>query len=138
MLEPITSPLTGAPCAAWRIVGSSSKDTIDDALATAFEVVGDAAGPVRVDAGTALVIVETRKVGAGAPDEASRAWLAERAIDPEHLALEEGVLADGDAVLVCAKDFREEPGTAARGFRDAERLRVVVGTAQHPLRIERL
>ena len=137
VLEPITSPLAGTPCAAWRVVGSSSKEMIDDAQATTFDVIGDSAGTVRVDLGTALVLVETRKVP-GVPDEATRAWLAERVIDVEHASLEEGVLVDGDRVLVCARDFLEEPGTAPRGFRDAERIRVVAGTAQHPLRIERL
>lgn len=128
--EPGTSPVGGEPCAAWRVVGRAT----DDAWMTTFEVVGDPGGPVRVEASTALVILEpTRR---GLPVAADAGWLAARLIPPD-AELEEGILADGDEVTIHARELREEPGTAAAGFRQAERIRVVHGTAQHPLLIVR-
>jgi hypothetical protein len=134
---PLTSPVGGAPCAAFRVVGEAPGGRVDDAGLTSFEVVGDAGEHVVVRGGVGTVVLD---VDAHArvvrPDGQLARFLEERgafpALGPVRLA--EAVLAPGDRVVV---EGRAEETLHADGYRDMRATLVLRDAPDAPLVIRR-
>lgn len=140
---PIAAPLTGTPCAAFRVRGVASGCEMDDGGGVDFEVV-----PAGSSGSDETVVVE---LGAGATialptqwtdctrermSAAATAYLEERgcAIALTELRWEQGLLGDGDAVVV---EGTLEERTVAEGYRGARVVRVLRELPGSPLIVSR-
>ncbi|HZS35516.1 MAG TPA: hypothetical protein VFF06_01750 [Polyangia bacterium] len=137
--EPVTSPLSGLACAAFRLLGAGPSGPIDDAGGGAFEVVtDDGAGPVRVDARHASLALESfGKRVTLRPKGKLLDYLRARAaaLTPGEVHVEEALLRNGDEVIVegtCA----ETP--EALGYRDTTTARLFKELDGSPLIIRRV
>lgn len=137
LLEPLVAPLTGTPCAGYRLVGETRGGAVDDAWIGTFEIVGDEGGPVRVEPGGAtLDVAVASPLRDVTPTAALRAFLDARGLFPGDLPtmLAEATIEDGAEVeLVGAL----EDATLARGYRATEAVRVARDRADAPLVIRR-
>jgi hypothetical protein len=135
--EVLESPLEGAPCVAYRIVGTDGWAEIDDAGACDF-VLDTEDGEVHVVAGPATVdlpVARPARVGKTLArlDELLRRRLADPA--SPRLRLSEAVLAPGDVVEVEATPTDR---VATSGYRGARGVRVFREQDGSPLVIRRV
>jgi hypothetical protein len=101
IVEPIRAPVSGEPCAAFRIVGRCGRDPVDDGCVGSFEVVGDDGerAVIRGTEGTLDVPVE--EAVDVVPDDALSEYLRQRGLQWEgSVTLAEGIVRDGDRIVV--------------------------------------
>lgn len=112
----LTSPLSGQPCFAFRLVGEADGQPVDDADAISFAVVG--ADQKRCIVTNADVIVnlaaETKH-----PAQTVAGFLRERSLPEKNLNLREGLVQEGTRVRVVGRRTDLRVGSA--GYRDNDR-----------------
>ncbi len=124
--ERLRSPLTGTPCIAYRVRGTTPMAKLDDALGQSFVVVSEEGVRTRVDIGSGGFDLETKRPTSLGPTDDIVAFLDRLGFlrhrqDPavlRKLRLEEGVLRDGDPVAVAWT----EPRGGHAGYRDADQI----------------
>lgn len=132
LLAPVESPLHGAPCAAFRLMGSYGHMAVDDGGVGTFEVVGDPSGDALVEGGDGMVALEP---GDPAPVEMVdrlSVFLEPRSVTSGSagIRLSESLLRDDDPVVVEATpEERPRPD----GYRGATPQRVLVDRPGSPL-----
>jgi hypothetical protein len=128
-LRPVSSPLSHAPCVAYRLVGETSSGAVDEAGAGELHLETDDGRAVRVDARRAQIRIAPPPAPYPVvrPDAALTRLLDERALSPSRgpVRLAERVLQDGARVRArgVLGSMRTEDGY--RGHDDAPTLEAV-------------
>jgi hypothetical protein len=126
VVVPVTAPLSGARCAAFRLAGVDDHDNrIDDGGVGELELVTAEGEVVRLSGDAAIDL----RVGAPAPvaepSPALRAFVADRGVAPgARLALAEALLRDGDEVIARGEVDRV---AVPAGYRDSTWVRALTG-----------
>lgn len=122
-LRPVTAPVSGRRCAAYRIAGKGPSGVIDDADVGQIEIVGRF-GCVRVDGDALLKLEVEREPEPASVGPALEAFLRARGAFPTgaEVRLAEAVLLDGDRVSVQGAG---EARVVARGMRAEEEVLVL-------------
>jgi len=112
----LPSPLAGAPCVAWRLVGGTPSSAIDDGGGASFEVIADDGRVAEVALGAAVIALAVEAAPRPVePGPALTEFLAARAVARgEPLRLAEAVLRDGDPVEI---EGRAEGAVRPEGYR---------------------
>jgi len=132
------SPLAHDPCIAYRLVGTGPLGPIDDGAATTFLLETEDGVSTRIEASRCtLEIPVTDTPRALRPDRELTRFLEDRGIFPERgpLHLAEGLLRDGDRVIV---EGALAPMEESEGYRGRRETRVLRETLEIPLRIRRV
>jgi hypothetical protein len=134
--QPVPAPLSRVACAAFRLVGDSARGAIDDAGATAFDVVADDGTVTRIDAPPAAVVLEQlgRRVTIR-PHAKLAEFLRARGLDDgsgAKVEIAEALLRSGDEVEVSGTCVDEPRAT---GYRDTAPARVMRELPGSPLTI---
>jgi hypothetical protein len=132
--QPVTAPLSGTPCAAFRIIGRVGAAAVDDTDFGQLAVVIDDE-EVTIEAQAGAVELPMPSIAPTSLNERLRAFLTPRIglIDGD-VALAEAVLDDGDEVaLYGAVAERDRPD----GYRGSARERVILDAQDNPLLIRR-
>jgi len=141
LLSPLTAPLSGRPCAAWRVIvqerrsrGKSSRwVTVVDDQETANFLVVDGQAKAFVDTGGAQVVLDKDRQGTSGmfrePTQELVEFLSVRGVSTQgvlvnkHMRFSEGVLEEGEPVAVLGEGNWErdpdEEGRAGSGYREA-------------------
>ncbi|MBI2894493.1 MAG: hypothetical protein HYY06_13155 [Deltaproteobacteria bacterium] len=132
-LSTAPSPLSGAECVAFRLVGSGPSGHVDDSGMGSFEVVVDGSETIAVESGSAVV-----DVPAGRPAQvqdlpaALAEFLEHRGVllSPGPISVAEGLVRDGDHVEIegiATADVRPD------GYRGVARRTLLRGNPEAPL-----
>jgi hypothetical protein len=115
-IREVRAPLSGQTCLAFRIVGETDDQPVDDADAASFAVVTpDQKRCVVTNADVVVSLTGSTKVRA----ENASGFLGERGLPEKDIAVREGVLREGDLVRVFGQ--RAEIRVGSAGYRGDER-----------------
>ena len=137
-VTPTYGPLSGLPCAAARVKGTTAGGAVDDAVCGEFDLV-DAGGAVaaRIREGVAKVDISLKVLSVmKALPEVTRRFLDARMLlrSDERATLGEARIEDGDTVT-CEGPCEAEPTGAA--YRQSRAVVVYRGTSAHPVVVRR-
>lgn len=136
LLEPVRSPLGGARCAAFRLVGRAGPIEIDDAGIGRFEVVVEGEPRAVVSVGAAGVLLEVAVPTSVESTERLVEFLRPRGVEStEPVRAAEAILRDGDPVLVVGGATRE-PRAQESGYRSTVQVMAFEDTVDEPVWIE--
>lgn len=138
VVTPARGPVSGEPCAAARVKGSTAGGVVDDGVCGEFDLLdGDGAVVGRVREGAASVDVPTEAPRAiEALSRETQAFLQARMLlrSDGRATLAEARVAEGDVVR-CEGPCETEPAPAT--YRESRAVPVYRGTAAHPVVIRR-